>query len=423
MRNFMERIFAAFDLLLSRLFDRPRNNCAARRAQPAFAYAHAVNGAAARAPSRARDVFAGRMIALLFAAEDEGRTFDPTERKIQKARDEGRVAKTQELPSSLVLLGVMGIVLGTGSYIADALMGLFRYYFQFLQSAQTTALKADIFPVSLQIAKALWPVFVGALAAAILGNVVQFGWAPSTKPITPDFSRVSFNVGKWFEKMVSAQGLYGIGFIFVRLAVVGAIVFFNITGKFDAISQIMAQSFIEGITFTGKTMAAIVLESAAALLVLSFVDLQFQTYLFREQLKMTRQELKDELKESEGDVEVKRRIQSKMREFMSRNVKENVRKSDVIITNPTHFAVALRYDARSMTAPTVAAKGEDAMAFQIRRLAAEYGVPLIENKPLARALYADLEVGEEIPEQYYRAVVLIFEQVYKMKGVGAGVSS
>ncbi len=357
-------------------------------------------------------------LTLLFAAEDEGRTFDPTERKIQKAREEGRVAKTQELPTALVLLVVIALLGGFGKHMASALMEVFEYYFGAMHSVRSFGHVDHLLFIGMQIGRIVVPVFIAAFVMAVLGTVLQIGWAPSAKSITPNFSRVSFNLNKWFEKMLSTQGWYTLSFMFVRLLVVSVIVVLNATMSFDDISASISHSFIEGIALSARLIFFVFLQSALALLALSFVDLQFQTYLFREQLKMTRQEIKDELKESEGDAEVKRHIQNRMKEFITRNVKENIKKADVLITNPTHFAVALQYDTATMLAPLVVAKGEDAMAFHMRRLAKDFEVPIIENKPLARALHAELEVGEEIPERYYRAVVLIFEQIYKMKGMG-----
>ncbi len=395
-------IFAFFDTVLTSLNTRKT-----------YAYVCVSHGIALPAPS-----ILSRILILFFAAEDEGRTFDPTERKIQKAREEGRVAKTQELPTALVLLVVVAILWAFGKYMAHSLMGVFQYYFGSLYAVRDFSYFDHMFFIGTQMARVIGPVFAAAFFIAIIGTVVQIGWAPSIKPITPNFSRVSFNINKWFEKMASAQGMYTLGFMFVRLFVVSVIIVLNATISFDNITASLSQSFITGVSLSASLIISVFLQSALALLALSFVDLRFQMYLFREQLKMTRQEIKDELKESEGDAEVKRHIQNRMREFMTRNVKENIKKADVLITNPTHFAVALQYDASTMLAPLVVAKGEDVMAFQMRRLAQDFQVPIIENKPLARALHAELEVGEEIPERYYRAVVLIFEQIYKMKGMG-----
>ena len=356
-------------------------------------------------------------LALFFAAEDEGRTFDPTERKIQKAREEGRVAKTQELPSSLILLAVIASIWLLSNYYLSILSEIFRYYLQLIHSVHNFQVLDSVSFGVVQIMRIILPIFIIVFIIGVLGNVAQVGLQISFKPITPDVSRVGFNLSKWFEKMFSAQGWYTLGFTFTRILLVSAVVFFNIMWQFDNIALAFSASFIQAIGLSGRLASLVILESAGILLLLSFIDFRFQTYLFREQLKMTQQEIKDELKESEGDPEVRRRIQSRMREFMAKNVRENVKSADVLITNPTHFAVALKYDRNTMIAPIVTVKGEDSLAFQMRQLAKEFDVPIIENKPLARALYRDIEEGEAIPERYYRAVVLVFEQVYKMKGM------
>ncbi len=352
----------------------------------------------------------------LFAAEDEGRTFDPTEHKIRKAREEGRVAKTQELPSSLVMLGGIVLIWVLGGYFSRSMLNVFQYYLGLLNNTSMALESATVTTIIVTIMKIVLPIFTIVFIAGILGNVVQFGWAPSTKSITPDFSRVKFNVGKWLEKIFSIQGVYSLSLSIIKLFFVTLVLIINVLFRFDIISKALDQSLLSGMILSAKIGIFVILESAIMLIILSFVDFRFQSFLFKEQLKMTRQEIKDELKESEGDPEIKQRIKRRMQEFMNKNVKENVSDSDVLVTNPTHFAIALKYDRDTMIAPKVMAKGEDQLAFRMRRLAKEYEIPIIENKPLARALYSDLEVGEEIPERYYRAVVIIFEQIYKMKG-------
>ncbi|MFW6249907.1 MAG: EscU/YscU/HrcU family type III secretion system export apparatus switch protein, partial [Alkalispirochaetaceae bacterium] len=161
---------------------------------------------------------------------------------------------------------------------------------------------------------------------------------------------------------------------------------------------------------------SLVLQAAIILLILSILDYFWSRRQHLEQLKMTKQEVKEERKQYEGDPLVKSRLRQRMQELLSRNMIQNVPQADVVVTNPTHYAVALQYDAARMQAPTVVAKGADNIAFKIREVAEEHGVPIFENKPLARALFAELEIGDEIPEQYYQALVTILKEVYRMKG-------
>ncbi|MFP4152448.1 MAG: flagellar biosynthesis protein FlhB, partial [Alkalispirochaeta sp.] len=156
--------------------------------------------------------------------------------------------------------------------------------------------------------------------------------------------------------------------------------------------------------------------AAVFLLVISLFDYLFQRHQHREQLKMTKQEVKEERKQFEGDPLIRNRLRQRMQEMMSRNIVQNVQSADVIVTNPTHFAVALQYDPDRMGAPTVTAKGQDETALRIRRIAGDAEVPIIENKPLARALYAEVEIGEQIPEKFYEAMVIVLREVYRMTG-------
>lgn len=350
-----------------------------------------------------------------FAAEDEGRTFDPTETKLRKAKEEGRVAKTAEIPAYLILMAVTGMIWGAGTYFSDSLISIFKSYLSNLYTLPTLGFQNEGMKLVLYTLRALWPILTLSFVIGILGNVVQFGWAPSITPITPDFSKVQFKFSKWIEKIISVQGWYSIAISILKLLVVGGIIAVNLYFYREKISGTSNLPFIEGITFGGKLAFIIILESALFLLLLGIIDYMFQKNRFLEELKMSYQDIKEEYKETEMSPEVKRRIQSKMQQFMNANMSQAVEDSDVLVTNPTHFAVAMKYDMETMSVPKIMAKGEDEIALKMRKIAKNKEVPIIENKPLARALYADASVGEEIPAQYYSAVVLIFQEVYRMR--------
>lgn len=352
-----------------------------------------------------------------FAAEDEGRSFDPTERKIQKAKEEGRVAKTQEIPSSLVLIAVVALIWMIGSYYVNNFKNMFFEYFFRINTLMENGFANEGIAFGTIVFRLLWPVVLLTVIMGIFGNIIQFGWAPSLKPITPDFSKVKFKVSKWIERITSIQGWYNTGTAVLKITAVTVIVIVNITINMEKIVATVDMPFEKGVLLSIQIIFMVLLESGIFLFGLAIIDYQFQKFLFLDQLKMTFQDIKEEFKESEGDAEVKRRIKYSMQEFMNRNVKQEVTNSDVLVTNPTHFAIALKYDQSSMIAPKITAKGEDQYALRMKRIAKDEDVPIIENKPLARALYADLNVGDEIPEKYYGAVVLVFQEVYKMKGM------
>ncbi len=352
-----------------------------------------------------------------FAAEDEGRSFDPTQQKIREARKEGRVAKSNEIPSALVLLAGLGILWGFSSYYATTLQDIFRFYVQKTGNASSVVVTTEIAQSIQYVFRLLLPIAFAVFCIAIFGNIIQFGVLFSIKAINPKWSKISFNLSKWIEKSISKQGWYVLGTSLFKIALISFIVFLNVRMHFSNFIGFSSNSFQNNVIYISQLIGQIIIQSGIALLILGILDFRFQSYMFKDQLKMTKEELKKEFKETEGDPEIKKRIKSRMQEYLSRNMPEQLSQSDVVITNPTHFAVALKYDMHTMEAPQVMAKGVDSIARRIRMLAAEYDVPIIENKPLARALYADLEVGDVIPEKYFRAVVLVFREVYTLKGV------
>ncbi|MFW6338331.1 MAG: EscU/YscU/HrcU family type III secretion system export apparatus switch protein, partial [Alkalispirochaetaceae bacterium] len=192
--------------------------------------------------------------------------------------------------------------------------------------------------------------------------------------------------------------------------------YINIRLRIGQFANLVNLPFHQGFAVVAGAAFSLVLQAAIILLILSILDYFWSRRQHLEQLKMTKQEVKEERKQYEGDPLVKSRLRQRMQELLSRNMIQNVPQADVVVTNPTHYAVALQYDAARMQAPTVVAKGADNIAFKIREVAEEHGVPIFENKPLARALFAELEIGDEIPEQYYQALVTILKEVYRMKG-------
>jgi flagellar biosynthetic protein FlhB len=202
--------------------------------------------------------------------------------------------------------------------------------------------------------------------------------------------------------------------------ILSGLAFLIIQGNIHRITNLLRVPFLQAFGEIARLAFSLLVYAGIILLVLSIFDYMFQRHLHRESLKMTRQEVKEERKTYEGDPMVKSRMKQRMQELLSRNMVQNVPEADVVVTNPTHYAVAMQYRRELMEAPTVIAKGADQIAFRIREVAEESEVPLIENKPLARALYAEVEIGDVIPEKFYEAVVAVLKQVYRMKGTRVG---
>ena len=352
-----------------------------------------------------------------FAAEDEGRTEEPTELKLRKAREEGKVAKSSELPGALVILFPIIALALLGPYIAQTMVEMIRYFLKASTSVDITT-DQTIFPTVLTyFAKMTVPVAVVAIIAAIMGNVLQVGFLFSTKPITPDMSRIVPRFGRFFRRaFFSGEAAFNLAKSIVKVVVVTVIAYLNIVGSFPKLAHLLDTPFLLGLSTVTDTAFRILVESALALLLLALPDYLFQRRLHIESLKMTRQEVKEERRQQDGDPLVRSRLRERMRELLTKNMLQNVPQADVVITNPTHLAVAMEWKRERMAAPMVVAKGADLIAFRIREMAEAANIPIIENKPLARALYEEVEIGDVIPERYYEAMAIILAQVYRMTG-------
>jgi flagellar biosynthetic protein FlhB len=349
-----------------------------------------------------------------FAAEDEGRTEDPTEYKIRKAREDGRVAKSQELIGALVLLLPALTIFFLAPSMLRTCVEMLRFYF--LRAAELDPIADRIVVTAFfnYLARLALPIVAVAMAAAIFANVVQVGFLFTTKPITPDFSKVVPRLGRYFQKtLFSLEGLFNIFKSVIKMAFIGGVAFFLIRSEIKTLANLQTATLWTGVSTVASLAIRMLLISALLLLLLSIPDMLFQRWQYKESLKMSKQEVKEERKMYEGDPLVKSRLRQRMRELLSRNLAVTVPQADVVIANPTHFAVALEYKS-GMEGPMVSAKGEDELALRIRRIAEENDVPVVENKPLARALYAEAEVGDIIPETYYRAVADVLAHVYRM---------
>lgn len=343
-----------------------------------------------------------------FAAEDEGRTEQPTEQKIQKAREEGKVAKSPDLTSAVVLLLPIGLIFLASGYFFSTLHEMLMFY---LTRVADGALENKLFdpnPFFGYLARLTVPILVVALSAGVLGNVLQVGFLFTTKPITPDFSRIVPKFGQFFQRaLFSAEAAFNLGKSLLKVLVIALIAYLNILAAWPRMVHLMDLPFAQGAGYIGSTGLMIVLQGAVALLLLSVPDYMFQRWRHTESLMMSREEVKEERKQSEGDPLVKSRLREKMRQILRQNLTATVPKATVVVTNPTHFACALEWNSLTMTAPMLTAKGEDLMAQRIKEIARENGVPVVENKPLARSLYYSVNVGDEIPEEYWEVVVRI----------------
>ncbi len=351
-----------------------------------------------------------------FAAEDEGRTEDPTERKIRKAREDGKVAKSADITSAVVMIfGLITLMAFSGSIIRITL-DMIRYFITMSTSEMGTSSVAFT-AVGNYLLRLASPVMAVCFVAAFLGNVVQVGFLFSTKPITPDFSKIAPNVSKWAQKsFFSAEALFNLFKSIAKVAIIVILAYVNIKSEVPRLTNAIRMSPFRALTLVSGIAMRLMLETAVLLLAFALPDYYFQRHQHRESLKMSKHEIKEEFKETEGDPLIKSRLRQRMQEVLSSSMARQVPEADVVITNPTHFAVALKWDNQTMQAPTVTAKGMDNLALRIKEIARGADVPMIENRPLARALYDNVEIGDEVPEAYWDIVSVVLAEIYRLNG-------
>ena len=355
-----------------------------------------------------------------FAAEDEGRTEEPTEQKIRKAREEGKVAKSSDLTASLVLLFPLILIAVLAPWMIRTMKEMLQFFIA--QSMEADITRDATIPRAFisYYMKLTLPVMGMAFLSALLGNLFQVGFLFSTKAIEPKMDKISPNIVKWLQRVLfSMEGVFNMAKSLLKIAIIGFLSYWNISRKIPEITNLVYATVSEAGVVIGSLAFRLMLEAAVIMLILSLPDYLFQRRQHRESLKMTRHEIKEEMKQSEGDPQIKGRLRQKMRELLTGQMMQNVPNADVVITNPTHYAVALEYKQDSMAAPRVSAKGANEVAQRIKQIARDNEVPVLENKPLARALHANVDIGDEIPVEYYRVVAEIIDKVYEMKGIAA----
>ena len=351
------------------------------------------------------------------SAEDEGRTEDPSEHKLRKAREEGRIPKSQELTGGLVLLLPVLTLILLAPWLLRGFVQVIRFYMERCTTASITDGEL-LMEFLYAMVRMVLPIAATALVAGVTANVIQNkGFIFTTKTIEPKMSKILPKFGEYFKKtLFSFEGAFNVVKSIVKVAVIFIAAYLLIRSETRQLISLMNTNFWDGVVFIAETTAKLLIITSIIFIIIAIPDYIVQKKQFMESMKMTKQEVKQEYKELEGDPLVKGRLRQYMHEMLRRNIPAAVAKSDVVITNPTHYAVAIQYDSSTMAGPMVMAKGVDALARRIREIATENKVPLVENRPLARALYAEVEIGEMVPENYYQALAVILANVYNTKG-------
>lgn len=345
----------------------------------------------------------------------QDKTEKPTPRRRGKAREKGQVAKSQELAGVGVLLAGLTSLYLFGGYFYQQLSELSRRFFR---DAAQIRLSLDGLG---QLATELWvfffvtvaPVFVAVVLAAVLVNLAQVGFLMAGERIKPDLKKINPLSGfkRWFSLRMLVDLFKNLG----KLAVVGWVAYLTVAAEWDNLPKLGDMEVREAMLYIVAVCFRIFWRTVLAMLVIALLDWAYQKYEYEKNLRMSKQEIKDEFKQTEGDPQIKSRIRSIQRDQARKRMMAAIPLADVVVTNPTHYAVALGYKAAEMDAPQVLAKGMNHLAQRIKDLARENRVPIVEDPPLARALYKQVEVGQEIPFELYEATATLLAHVYRQQ--------
>ncbi|WP_177237843.1 flagellar biosynthesis protein FlhB [Paenibacillus sp. 1_12] len=344
------------------------------------------------------------------------KTEPATAKKRQDSRKKGQVAKSMDLPAAFILFFCFLSFYIFGEYMKNQLTLVFRsvfhdYLLMDVTSANVNLLFKQLFVQTILI---IVPVLMVAMATAIFSNYLQIGVMFTGDPLKMKFNKLNPIEGA--KKIFSPRTLVDFVKSVLKMSIIGFVVYDTLWGEKNSLMDLARLPMENIFVFMASVTLKLGIKIGLILIVLALFDFMYQKYEFEKSIRMSKQDIKDEYKKSEGDPLIKGKIREKQRRMAMQRMMQEVPKADVVITNPTHFAVALKYDSNNMQAPTVIAKGTEYIALKIKQIAKENRIVTIENKPLARTLYAQVEIGEAIPADMFQAVAEVLAYVYKMKG-------
>ena len=357
---------------------------------------------------------------LQLFANDEGgeKTEDATPKKLKNAREEGQVAKSMELNTAVMLFALFFVLktfIGNmGNQFLDVYEKIYGSIVLVVEDDMSMKIIMSLLGYAIKsIILIALPILLVGVIVGFLVDKVQIKWEVTTKPLQPKLSKL--DPIKGFKKMFSKEKIVQLLFALLKIVLIGYLVYDTLKDQWVIILSLYDFSLFQAIGVIGNMVISLGLKISEFFLVIGFADLFYQRRKFKKDMRMSKKEIKDEWKNAEGDPQIKGQIKSKMLEASRRRMMNAIPSADVIITNPTHFAVALQYDRESGSAPVVVAKGADYMAQKIKDIAKENKVEIVENKPLARMLYFNVEIDQEIPQELYQMVAEILAYVYRIK--------
>ena len=351
-------------------------------------------------------------------AEDSDleKTEQPSQRRLEQAREEGKVARSTELNSAIMICLGFLTLFAAGPYMARQCRVLMQHT---MANAPAMAIADPTFITTFgdNVAKfflILMPAFAAMVVIAAGSNIAQVGFKITPKAMEPKFER--FDIAKGLKRIFSVRSLVTAVRDSIKLIVIGIVAYKVLRSEFDGFFLLPDMSVSQLAMQMGKLALGVALKIGVVILFIAILDYAYQKYEFEKSIKMSKQEVKDEYKDTEGNPQLKARVRQIQREMSRRRMAEAVPTADVVITNPTHLAVALKYDPEEMAAPYVIAKGERLIAQRIKEIALQNDIPVIEDKPLARALFKLCDIGQAVPANMYRAVAEVLAYVYRLRG-------
>ncbi|MBU5429333.1 flagellar biosynthesis protein FlhB [Kineothrix sp. MSJ-39] len=359
-----------------------------------------------------------------FAKEGPGgeKTEKPTAKKLEDARKEGQVAKSREISNALTMIGLFILLKVSLSFLGNQFLGSFEDSYNHIpELIKLTDGKIRSGDFSVLLLHMLFRMLLGmapflavGFVLAFLADFLQVKWKVTTKPLQPKFSKL--NPVNGFKRIFSVNSLMELLKSVLKIGLISYVVYTTIKDKLQVIYLLFHMTLWQGIATAADIAISIGLKVSIVYVIIAVLDFAYQKHKFNTDQMMTKQEIKDEYKNAEGDPAVKGKQRQRMQEASRRRMMQDIPKADVVITNPTHFAVAIQYDTKVAAAPVVLAKGEDHLAAKIKEVARENKVEIVENKPLARMLYYNVDIGQQVPPELYQAVAEVLAMVYHMQG-------
>ena len=346
---------------------------------------------------------------------DQEKTEPASPRRLEKSREDGQLPRSPELSTFAVLMAAGSGLWLMGDHLTGQLKALMKEGLQVPRDIgfDSGLLTERLFDLSSQALVAFTPFFVLMVLVAVAAPLLLSGWLFSWKPLTPDFSRLSLIKG--VGRMFSLNSLLELSKALLKAALIGGAGAWTVWHNKEAVLSLIAAPLAVGAGHMGDLVAMSFLAIAGTMVLIAAVDVPFKLWDHHRKLKMTKEEVRKEAKETEGDPQVKANIRARQREMARKRMMSEIPKADVIVTNPTHYSVALKYEDGKMRAPRVVAKGSHLLALKIREIAQQHQVPIMEAPPLARALYNHAELGDEIPQTLYNAVAEVLAYIYQLR--------